>query len=72
MRTEEVPVFQEQYLSRYKNEDGRLGHIRTKELTVHIAESAGLALLGVMQATSPVDGDIALITTQACGALWQS
>lgn len=35
-----------------------LGH-RFKRLTIDVAEATCLALLRVMQATSPVDGDVA-------------
>lgn len=37
--------------------------------TVDITEATSLALFRVMQTTSPVDGNIALVTIQSCGAL---
>lgn len=37
--------------------------------TVDVAETTGLAFLGVVQTTSPVDGDVALAAIQPCGAL---
>lgn len=37
--------------------------------TVDIAEAAGLALLCVVQAAGPVDGNVALAAVQASGAL---
>jgi hypothetical protein len=36
--------------------------------TIDIAETAGLAFLGVMQTASPVDSDVALAAVQSCSA----
>lgn len=38
-------------------------------LTIDVAEATGFALLGVMQATSPVNCDVALLAVEAGGAL---
>ena len=40
-----------------------------RRLTVHIAKPASFALLRVMQASRPVDGDIALPSIQPCSTL---
>lgn len=37
--------------------------------TVDVAEATGLALLGVMQTTGPVDGDVALLAVESGGTL---
>ena len=34
------------------------------ELTVHVAETTGLAFLGMMKPTRPVDSDVALVAVQ--------
>ena len=36
----------------------------TKEPTVDIAEATGFALLSVVKAASPVDGNVTLVSTQ--------
>ena len=45
-------------------------NIAVKTLTIHIAEATGLALLGVMKAACPVDGNIAFIATESRGTLY--
>jgi hypothetical protein len=37
--------------------------------TVNVAEATGLAFLGVMEATSPIDGDVALLAVESRSAL---
>jgi len=39
------------------------------QLTVHVAESAGLAFFGMMQATGPVHCYITLASVESCGTL---
>ena len=39
------------------------------ELTVHIAESASFAFLGVMKTASPIDCNVALLAVQTGGTL---
>lgn len=48
---------------------GRRGHDRVVLCTVDVTETTGFALLGVVEATSPVDGDVALLAVEAGGAL---
>lgn len=36
--------------------------------TVHVAETASLALLRMMQTTSPIDGNVALLSVEPCSA----
>ncbi len=42
---------------------------RRRELTVDVAEPAGLALLCVMQTSGPVDRDVTLATVETSGTL---
>jgi hypothetical protein len=37
--------------------------------TIDVAKTTGLALLGVMQTASPIDGDVALLAVEASRAL---
>ena len=41
----------------------------TTQRTIDVAEATGLAILGVVQAAGPVDGDVALAAVQTSGAL---
>lgn len=49
---------------------GRMGALVVPmQHTIDIAETAGLALLGVMKSAGPIDGDVALLTVEAGSAL---
>lgn len=45
---------------------------RYSRLTVDVAEAAGFTLLSMVETTSPIDSDIALLAVESCGALHAS